>query len=114
MRALLDEDVHIKVLRWLIEAGHDVIRVPSGLKNGRVIELARRETRVLITRDKDFANRLLYPPAQSSGIVLLRIHPPLLEKLIAALQLVLAKLPETEFTAKLVIVEEHGFHLISD
>ncbi len=29
MRALLDEDVHVKVLDWLITEGHDVIRVPE-------------------------------------------------------------------------------------
>ena len=113
MRVLLDEDVHIKVLDWLVERGHDVIRVPSGLKNGDVLALAKRESRVLVTRDKDFSNRLMYPPDQHPGILVLRIHPPQLEKLTAALQTLLTKLPESEFTGKLVITEEGGFHLLS-
>lgn len=83
MRILLDEDVHIKVAGWLSGTSHDVIRVPSSLKNGRVIELANHESRILITRDKDFSNRLMYPPNRHSGIIVLRIHPPQLDKLIS-------------------------------
>ncbi len=76
MRILLDEDVHARVLDWLVKQGHSVVRVSSGLKNGQVVELARQESRALISRDKDFANRLMYPPEKSAGIVVLRIHPP--------------------------------------
>lgn len=113
MRFLLDEDVHIKVLDWLAQSGHDVLRVPSGLKNGRVVELACQESRVLITRDKDFANRLMYPPARFPGIVILRIHPPQLEKLIAALQSLFTNLTEDHLRGKLTVVEEQGYHLLS-
>jgi len=113
MRILLDEDVHIKLLNWLTERGHDVLRVPSGLKNGEVIELAKRTSRVLMTRDKDFANRLLYPPSNFPGFILLRIHPPQLEKLVEALQQLLSKLSEEQVRGKLVVVEEGGYHLLS-
>lgn len=113
MRALLDEDVHVKVLDWLIKNGHDAIRVPAGIKNGEVLKLAQREGRVLITRDKDFSNRLMYPPSQYKGIVILRIHPPELERLTRALQGMLAHLPETELSGKTAIVEEQGYHLIT-
>ncbi len=114
MRFLLDEDVHIKLMGWLQKAGHDVVRVPSGFKNGQVIALARKEGRVLITRDKDFSNRLLYPPAKSPGVIILNIHPPQLEQLIAALTLLLAELSQAEsFSEKLVVLEEQGYHLLS-
>ncbi len=56
MRALIDEDVHIKVLGWLVAEGHDAVRVPLGFKNGKVLELATQESRILITRDKDFSD----------------------------------------------------------
>ena len=113
MRVLLDEDVDVRVLAWLREASHDATRVPSGLKNGAVIELSRRESRVLITRDKDFANRLLYLPSHNSGIVILRVHPPTREKLVAALRALLAQVPEREIPGKLVVVDESGYHLLS-
>ncbi len=113
MRVLLDEDVHVKVADWLLGKGHDVIRVPSGLKNGRVIELANRESRVLITRDKDFSNRLMYPPHKHSGIVVLRIHPPQLEKLTSALAHLLNEFSDTPLTGKLIVLEETEYHLFT-
>ncbi|PIQ83060.1 MAG: hypothetical protein COV76_00530 [Candidatus Omnitrophica bacterium CG11_big_fil_rev_8_21_14_0_20_64_10] len=114
MRFLLDEDVHVKLIDWLKEAGHDAIRVPSGFKNGQVIGLARTESRVLITRDKDFSNRFMYPPEKSAGVVVLSIHPPQLDKLISALTLLLEKLPsEKDFSGKLIILQEQGYRLLS-
>ncbi len=113
MKILLDEDVHIKIVDWLQANGHDVMRVPTGLKNGRVIELAKLESRVLMTRDKDFSNRLMYPPGKSFGIIVLRIHPPQLEKLVTALQLLFDELRDATLQGKLVIVEENGYHLLS-
>lgn len=113
MRFLLDEDVHVKVMVPLRAAGHDIQRVPSGVKNGEVIALAKKEQRILITRDKGFIDTLLYPPAQYGGIICLRIHPPVLEKLNQALDSLLQKIPPDKFPGKLFILEEIGFHEIS-
>lgn len=113
MRILLDEDVDVKVLKWLNSNGHDAVRVPSGLQNGRVIQLARREGRILLTRDTDFSNRLFYPPSQLLGIVILRIHPPRYEQLVAELHKLFANLAETDIQGKTVIVESHGYYLLT-
>lgn len=113
MRILLDENTHVKLTDWFNKAGHDAVRVPSGLKNGDVIDLACRETRVLVTYDKDFADPLLYPPAKHHGVILLRIHPPNLRRVLTVLQLLLASLPAKEFDQKLVILEEYGYHIVS-
>lgn len=113
MRVLLDEDVHMKVADWLRAAGHDVERVPSGIKNGQVVALAFQQDRVLITRDKDFSNRLMYPPSRYAGIVVLRIHPPTFEKLTAALQQFLANVPPDQMRGKRILLEEKTYHLSS-
>ena len=113
MRVLLDEDVHIGVMDWLRQSGHDVVRVPSGLKNVAVLALAICETRLLVTRDKDFANRLMYPPAKCPGIAVLRIHPPKLESLVAALQSLLGQVDGEMLKGKLAIIEESGYHLLA-
>lgn len=113
MRALIDEDVHIKVIGWLKEKGHDAVRVPSGTKNGAVIKLAQEESRVLITRDADFSDRFLYPPGQFKGIIVLKIHPPKLEKLLKALQQLFDEFPENNFNGKLIILEEEGCRLLT-
>jgi predicted nuclease of predicted toxin-antitoxin system len=114
MRLLIDEDVHVKLIPWLTQKGHDAVRVPSGMTNGRVLDLAQRERRVLITRDKDFADRLRYPPGNYGGIVHLRIHPPLLEKLVASLQALLSDVPEHRFSKRLVVLEESGYRIFPD
>ena len=62
---------------------------------------------------KDFANRLMYPPSTCHGIVILRIHPPQLEKFVAALRLLLSELLDDQLRGKLVVVEEQGYHLLS-
>lgn len=113
MRVLLDENIPRRVGEWLSHNGHEIVRVPAGFKNGAVIELARREARVLITRDQDFADRFTYPPAQSSGLIILRIHPPTQDRLVAALQRLLGERPEPQFSGQLIVVEEHGYHIIS-
>lgn len=113
MLALIDEDVHVKVISWLKENGHDAVRVPSGTKNGEVIKLAQNESRVLITRDSDFANRFLYPPDKLGGIIVLKIHPPKLEGLLKALKMLLDEFPKHDFAGKLIILEEEGCRLLT-
>jgi predicted nuclease of predicted toxin-antitoxin system len=111
MRFLIDENVPIQVMAWLQEKGHDAKRVPSGTKNGNVLALATSELRVVLTQDKDFANRLQYPPANYHGLIVFRIHPPIVEQLISGLQKLLNEGP-SEFSKKLVILEMAGFHLL--
>ena len=113
MRILLDENVHVKLMDRLIKLGHETVRVPSGLKNGQVMELAIRESRILLTQDKDFANRLMYPPKQYPGIIILRIHPPELDRLTSALRAFLGDLGNVSLKGKLAIVEERGYQLQS-
>ena len=110
MRFLLDENTHIKLLSWFTQAGYDAMRVPDGLKNGKVIELARKESRVLVTHDKDFADPIVYPTKNHSGIIILRIHPPSLPKTIIGLEALLKGLPEGEFNHRLITLDEQGYH----
>ena len=112
MRILIDEDVDVRVLRWLQDQGHEAVRVPTGLKNGRVLALAIQEKRILISRDKDFTNRLQYPPANYPGLVVLRIHPPHFERLISALKRCFDQLPDDQIRAHLIVVQEAGFHIL--
>jgi len=62
---------------------------------------------VLLTRDSDFANIVLYPPEDYSGIVVFRIHPPKPDRIVRALSLLLKNVKD--FEGKLFVVEEEGF-----
>ncbi|MBI3322445.1 MAG: DUF5615 family PIN-like protein [Candidatus Omnitrophica bacterium] len=113
MQFLLDENVPVDLIEWLAQKGHSAIRVPAGIKNGQVLELARREKRILITQDSDFANRLLYPPEKQSGIILLRIHPPQFPKITSSIERLLSNIQADALPGKLILLEEKEYHLIS-
>ncbi len=80
LRWLTDENVPRQIIRLLRERGFDVADIRErgleGSKDPQVIELARRENRVLVTTDKDFSNIILYPPNTHRGSVVLRMSKP--------------------------------------
>ena len=51
---LLDENVRIELAEYLHETGADAVRVPKGLKNGRIAALSLKEGRIVVTNDEVF------------------------------------------------------------
>lgn len=100
MRLLVDENVHAGLISILASAGHDAIRVPSGIRNGEVIAMAVAEGRILVTHDRDFLDPARYPPAGTPGIICLRIHPPILTAVSEALSRALSGASADSFRGK--------------
>ena len=75
MRFLADESCDFIVVRALRTAGHDVTAVAEiagRAEDEIVVDLALRDSRILLTEDKDFG-RLVYAAArEASGVVLIR------------------------------------------
>lgn len=75
MRFLADESCDFAVVRTLRSNGFDVLAVSEvcpGAEDQRVIELAKKERRILLTEDKDFG-RLAYLSGKTGvGVILLR------------------------------------------
>lgn len=109
MRFLIDEDVPVKIIPWLKKLGHDAKRVPSGTKNGAVRRLAIQEARILITRDADFTDTALHPPAQCSGIIHLGFHPPYWEDIAPPLGRLLAGATPERFAGRLIALRADGY-----
>ena len=103
---LLDENIPKSVKKFLEGKGLSVDYVPKGAKDREVASLARENRAVLLTRDSDFANLVLYPPEDYFGIVVFRIHPPTPDKIVKALSALLDKVKD--FQGKLYIVGEKG------
>ena len=109
MRFLIDEDVDVRVMRLLRRVGHDVTRVPSGIKNGAIIRLARAERRMLITRDADFTDSVKFPPSSTPGIVHVDIHPPRFELIAPPLKALVTSVTTESLAGKLTVLTEEGF-----
>ncbi len=79
MRWLADENFPGDVLRNLRGLGWDVVaicEIASGVSDPKVLEIARREARILLTFDKDFGELCTISPlAAPSGVVLFRLPP---------------------------------------
>jgi predicted nuclease of predicted toxin-antitoxin system len=106
VKFLIDEDVPVKVLKFLTAAGHDAVRVTSGSPDQDIAQKSVSESRVLLTLDKDFSDRLVYSPSKFS-IVCFRIHPPFADDLIEALRSLLHKASAADLRG-LTLVQRDG------
>jgi len=107
LKLLLDENVDVRLSSFLKEAGFSVLLTPKGLTNGAVLELAKKESCVLLTNDKDFGVSQL-PKSGSVGIVVFRLHPPSLTNLESALDKLLRRFSPEEFAGKVFLLSEEG------
>ena len=54
LKFLFDENVDMRLKRFLEKQGVDIILKPKGLSNGKLAEFSKSEQRVLVTNDEDF------------------------------------------------------------
>ena len=109
MRFLLDENVRAEIGAFLKTAGHDVVTTPRGVTDPKVFELAKTQSRILITHDAEFANILRYPPASHAGIIRLKFHPPSVGIMLRSLEALLHQVSAKAFTNTLFVLEKDGF-----
>ena len=78
MRVKLDENLPSDAADLLRDAGHDAATVldegRGGAADSDLAALCRREGRVLVTLDTDFADIRAYPPAEHAGLLVLRLR----------------------------------------
>jgi predicted nuclease of predicted toxin-antitoxin system len=76
-----------------------------------IISLAQAEGRTLLTLDKHFSNILVYPPGSHHGIIRVRIHPPLIDDIVNALNQLFQQLDITAMKGSLIILQREGFRV---
>ncbi len=78
MKLIADENIPLKVVEDLKGQGYDVLRVDEikpGLKDPDVIDIAIKESRILVTFDKDFGELIYRHGYKVEGVILLRFLP---------------------------------------
>lgn len=102
MKFLIDEDVPVKLLRTLTKAGHDAVRVAPSSPDPTNAARALQEGRILVSLDKDFTNKSMYPPERFT-IVSIRLHPPYAEDVISAFMGLLKQFPPEQLKGLIVL-----------
>jgi predicted nuclease of predicted toxin-antitoxin system len=77
MKLLADENVHALIVLWLREQQHDVLAATESLlgqPDSALLEVARREDRVIVTSDLDFGELVFNQRLATHGVVLLRME----------------------------------------
>jgi predicted nuclease of predicted toxin-antitoxin system len=114
MRLLLDQDVYAATARFLVDLGHDVVLVASiGLSQAQdqeILRVAQEQSRILVTRDRDFGN-LVFVRALGAGVIYLRILPSTQNVVHAELDRVLSVHTETELAQSFVVVGPGGHRI---
>jgi len=111
VKLLADENVKLRLMRWLKASGQDITAADKGVKNSHLFEMAVNESRILLTNDTDFLNTTLYPLLNTPGRIVLRIFPPTLANQKASLEMFLSKISDKECAGKLVEVFNAGFEI---
>jgi len=112
LKFLLDENIPKLVKKFLESKGYVAEYPPKGVKNRELASLAISKGYILLTRDYDFANAILFPPKQFHGIIVLRIHPPKAEKLIKEIESLLVKVKD--YKGKLLIIRDGTLEIVED
>lgn len=110
MKFKLDENLSPSLAKLFAAAGHEAHSVAEEQLNGqpdeRVIDVCGREQRALLTFDLDFSNIHAYPPERYAGIAVLRLGSQDHKVAQAAVERILALLPQERLSGTLWIIEE--------
>lgn len=116
MRFLLDANMPRSTKAALEQCGFDVIDLrdilPPATPDPVVHDLAKREGRILITRDHDFLNIMLYPPAQTPGIIVVKVRQLTAKEINILLLDFLGRVTEPQIKNALIALEPHRYRVL--
>jgi len=111
MRVLADQDVYQVTIEQLKKWGHDVVTAKElGMQKAGDEDLLRRarmENRLLITRDKGFGTLVFLDKALTTGVILLKIMPMIVEEVHQEILRLFKEHPEEELRNLFCVVEPH-------
>jgi predicted nuclease of predicted toxin-antitoxin system len=115
MKFLIDADVPRSVAKLLYSKSHDVLDIrdvtPFDVSDSAVYRLTKEQGRILITRDLDFSNILLYPPPANAGIIVLRTHLLTVAEILEIVTDLLERIPEKDFLGSLTVARKGRYRI---
>lgn len=109
LRLLLDENLSPETTEFLRSLGHDVVDTRSSQLSGasdlEILNRARRENRIVVTFNSDFADIQEIPLRSHPGVIRLRVLSPTVEVLHPILKTILAFLEREDILGCLVVVD---------
>ena len=80
MRFLADENIARSTLLLLRDLDHDVLDAKEqrwfGYADEKLLRIAARQRRIILTIDQDFGNILRFPPIRHQGVLLVQLRSP--------------------------------------
>ena len=109
LKILSDENIPIKITELLRTEGYNIKKSPLGITDKQLSKLAKEESRIILTLDKDFLNKDKFPPKDFNGIIFINIQPPIIDTVFSSLKKLFTKVSSSEFKGKLVIASRFGY-----
>jgi len=109
LKFLSDENFPIAINELLSQEGHDVKESPLGLTDKQLSKISKSESRIILTFDKHFLNKRLFPPEEHFGIVVFKITPPSIETTSSLLSKLFKQIKSEEFKGRLFIISQFRF-----
>jgi len=109
LKFISDENFPKAINELLSQEGHDIKESPLGLTDKQLSKLSKSESRIILTFDKHFLNKRLFPPEEHFGIVVFKITPPLIETTFLLLTKLLKQIKDSEFKGRLFVVSPLRF-----
>ena len=114
MRFFVDHCIPMFVVKYLQDAGHEVLRLKDHITpdSSDPVAMAKAQelNSILISLNGDFADIITYPPAKYKGIIAIQVrnHPEIIHPLMKRLKNYLSANPEmSHYKGKLFLVEVH-------
>ena len=112
MKFMLDENLGIKVHKFILDAGYECVRASSvlgrGASDSAVYHYCLSHGYSLITRDHHFLNSVRFPPGKGFGIIFIRHGHLKTSDEIQLIQNLFISLKSEDPNGKLVILSQSG------
>ncbi len=110
MQFKVDENLPVEIPEMLNNAGYDAKSVNDeglqGIKDTFLIDICKKENRILVTLDTDFSDIRNYSPEDFSGIIVLRLQAQTKFHVINVFKNIIPLFQKEQVYHRLWIVEE--------